>query len=241
MSYDALASCYDSFVGADYDDISALISSVLYSFDISGGKILDLACGTGEITQRFCKLGFDMTGLDLSGNMLIKAREKCSAKFIKGDMTDFSFKEKFSAVICTLDSINHLESIDKIKKAFDCVYKCLDATGLFIFDMNSVYKHREVLADNSFVYENSDCFLSWRNEYDEELARVKIVLDLFARQENGYKRESESFFEYDYALEDICSLLEEVGLNVIDISGDYDMEEINDDTERYFIVAGKGY
>ena len=156
-------------------------------------------------------------------------------------MTDFSFKEKFSAVICTLDSINHLESIDKIKKAFDCVYKCLDATGLFIFDMNSVYKHREVLADNSFVYENSDCFLSWRNEYDEELARVKIVLDLFARQENGYKRESESFFEYDYALEDICSLLEEVGLNVIDISGDYDMEEINDDTERYFIVAGKGY
>ena len=241
MSYDALASCDDSFVGADYDDISALISSVLYSFGISQGKILDLACGTGEITQRFCKLGFDMTGLDLSGNMLLKAREKCSAKFIKGDMTDFSFKEKFSAVICTLDSINHLESIDKIKKAFDCVYKCLDATGLFIFDMNSVYKHREVLADNSFVYENSDCFLSWRNEYDEELARVKIVLDLFARQENGYKRESESFFEYDYALEDICSLLEEVGLNVIDISGDYDMEEINDDTERYFIVAGKGY
>lgn len=241
MSYDALASCYDSFVGADYDDISALISSVLYSFDISGGKILDLACGTGEITQRFCKLGFDMTGLDLSGNMLIKARKKCSAKFIKGDMTDFSFKEKFSAVICTLDSINHLESIDKIKKAFDCVYKCLDATGLFIFDMNSFYKHREVLADNSFIYENSDCFLSWRNEYDEELSRVKIVLDLFARQENGYTRESESFFEYDYALEDICSLLEEVGLNVIDISGDYDMEEINDDTERYFIVAGKGY
>ena len=241
MSYDALASCYDSFVGADYDDISALISSVLYSFGISQGKILDLACGTGEITQRFCKLGFDITGLDLSGNMLLKAREKCSAKFIKGDMTDFSFKEKFSAVICTLDSINHLESIDKIKKAFDCVYKCLDATGLFIFDMNSVYKHREILADNSFVYENSDCFLSWRNEYDEELARVKIVLDLFARQENGYKRESESFFEYDYLLEDICSLLEEVGFNVIDISGDYDMEEINDDTERYFIVAGKGY
>ena len=219
MSYDALASCYDSFVGADYDDISALISSVLYSFDISQGKILDLACGTGEITKRFCELGFDMTGLDLSENMLLKARKKCDAEFVKGDMTNFSFEGKFSAVICTLDSINHLESMDKIKKAFDSVYKCLD--------------------DNSYVYEDSNYFLTWRNEYDEELSRVKIVLDLFSREGNGYKRESESFFEYDYALRDICSALKESGFSVIDISGEYDMEEIKDDTERYFIIAGK--
>ncbi len=239
MSYDALASCYDSFVGADYDDISALISSVLYSFDISQGKILDLACGTGEITKRFCELGFDMTGLDLSENMLLKARKKCDAEFVKGDMTNFSFEGKFSAVICTLDSINHLESMDKIKKAFDSVYKCLDDIGLFIFDMNSIYKHREILSDNSYVYEDSNYFLTWRNEYDEELSRVKIVLDLFSREGNGYKRESESFFEYDYALRDICSALKESGFSVIDISGEYDMEEIKDDTERYFIIAGK--
>lgn len=240
MSYDILAECYDNFVGVDYDDITALISSVLYSFDISG-KVLDLACGTGEVTARLCESGFDVTGLDLSGNMLARASKKCSARFIKGDMTDFSFEEKFSAVICTLDSINHLESAQKVKKAFGCVFEALKAGGLFIFDINSVYKHRELLADNSFVYEDSRYFLTWRNRYSEELARVKITLDLFVRHENGYTRESESFFEYDYPLEDICSLLEEVGFNVIDISGDYDMEEINDDTERYFIVAGKGY
>ena len=105
--------------------------------------------------------------------------------------------------------------------------------------MNSVYKHREILSDNSYVYEDSNYFLTWRNEYDEELSRVKIVLDLFSREGNGYKRESESFFEYDYALRDICSALNESGFSVIDISGEYDMEEIKDDTERYFIIAGK--
>lgn len=240
MSYDILAECYDNFVGVDYDDIAALISSVLYSFDISG-KVLDLACGTGEVTARLCESGFDMTGLDLSDNMLFKAREKCDARFLKGDMTDFSFEEKFSVAICTLDSINHLDSLDNVKKAFGCVFKALKAGGLFVFDINSVYKHKEILADNSFVYEDSKHFLIWRNEYSKKLSRVKLTLDLFIRQSDCYKRESESFFEYDYPLEDICSALEEVGFNVIDISGDYDMEEINEDTERYFIVAGKGY
>lgn len=239
MSYDILASCYDSFVGVDYDDVSALISSVLYSFDISG-KVLDLACGTGEVTTRLCELGFDVTGLDLSEKMLSYAREKCDARFLQGDMTDFSFNENFSAVICTLDSINHLESIEKVKKAFGCVYKCLKDGGLFIFDVNSVYKHKEILADNSFVYEDSRYFLTWRNMYSEELSNVKLTLDLFIRQEDCYKRESESFFEYDYSLEDICLALEEIGFNVIDVSGEYEMEEIKDDTERYFIVAGKG-
>lgn len=240
MSYDVLASCYDSFVGVDYDDVSALISSVFCSFDISG-RVLDLACGTGEVTARLCESGFEMTGLDLSDNMLLKAREKCEARFLKGDMTDFSFEEKFSAAICTLDSINHLESIEKVRQAFRCAFNCLEAGGLFIFDINSVYKHREILADNSFVYEDSRHFLTWRNRYSKELSRVELMLDLFIRQENGYKRESESFFEYDYPLEDICSALEEVGFNVIDISGEYEMEEIKDDTERYFIIAGKGY
>lgn len=240
MSYDALAECYDSFAGYDYDDISALISSVLYSFNISG-KVLDLACGTGEVTARLCEFGFDMTGLDLSDNMLLKAEEKCNAKFVKGDMSDFSFKEKFSAVISTIDGINHLESIDKVKKAFCCVYNCLEAEGLFIFDINSVYKHKEVLSYNSFIYEEPRYFLTWRNEYSEKHSRVKIILDLFTRKENGYIRESESFFEYDYSLEDICSVLEEVGFSIIDISGEYEMEEIKDNTERYFIIAGKGY
>lgn len=240
MSYDTLALCYDSFVGVDYDDLSALISSVLCSFDING-KVLDIACGTGEVTARLCKSGFDMTGLDLSANMLSKAREKCNAKFLQGDMTDFSFEENFSAAVCTLDSINHLESIQKVKKAFGCVFKALKAGGLFIFDINSVYKHKEVLAYNSFVYEDPRYFLTWRNEYSEKLSRVKLTLDLFIREGNGYKRESENFFEYDYTLEDICSALEEVGFNIIDISGGYEMEEIDDATERYFIIAGKGY
>ncbi len=238
MSYDVLASCYDSFVGVNYDDLSALIMSVFQSFDING-EVLDLACGTGELSLRLHNAGYKVTGLDLSDKMLNKAKEKCNATFVKGDMTDFSLDKRFSAVVCTLDCINHLSSIEDVRKAFHCVYNSLEVGGVFVFDVNSPYKHKEILSDNSFVYEGKENLLVWRNEYDEKLSRVGITLDLFKSDGDCYKRESESFFEYDYSLKEICSALEQCGFNVIDVSSEYEMEEVTPDTERYFIVAGR--
>ncbi|MCD8329023.1 MAG: class I SAM-dependent methyltransferase [Ruminococcus sp.] len=238
MSYDVLASCYDSFVGVNYDDLSALIMSVFQSFDING-EVLDLACGTGELSLRLNNAGYKVTGLDLSDEMLKRAREKCQATFVKGDMTDFSLDNPFRAVVCTLDCINHLRNIEDVKKTFACVYNSLDVGGVFIFDVNSPYKHKEILADNSFVYEDEQNLLVWRNDYDERLSRVGITLDLFKSNGDCYKRESESFFEYDYSLEEICSALEQCGFNVIDVSSEYEMEEVTPDTERYFIISGR--
>lgn len=238
MSYERLYKYYDRFVGVCYDNLSALISSVLGAFDISG-RVLDIACGTGELTKRLYDLKFDMVGLDLSDKMLMKAREKCGAEFVKGDMTDFSFDEKFSAAVCTLDAVNHLDSVDSVKSFIRCTSDALKSGGVFIFDINSPYKHKEILADNTFVYEDDEAYLVWKNEYDGDKGRVEISLDIFERSGELYERSHESFFEYDYTPEQIIDMLNESGLEVISISGGFGMEDIDEHTERYFIIARK--
>ncbi len=238
MSYERLYKYYDRFVGVCYDDLSVLIASVLKSFDIKG-KVLDIACGTGELTKRLHDLKFDMVGLDISDKMLEKAREKCGAEFIKGDMTNFSFDDKFSAAVCTLDSVNHLDSADSVKSFLRCVSRLLESGGVFIFDVNSQYKHREILADNTFVYEDDEAYIIWQNEYDEDNSRVKISLDIFEKTGDLYERSCESFFEYDYTSEQITDMLFESGFELICVSGGFDMEDIDEYTERYFIIARK--
>ena len=238
MSYEHLYKCYDRFVGVDYDDVATLISSVFNSFDISG-RVLDIACGTGELTKRLCDKGFEMTGLDISEKMLGIAEGKCNARFIKGDMTEFSLSDGFSAAVCTLDAVNHLESKYAVKSFFRCTYDALKSDGIFVFDINSPYKHKEILSNNTFVFEDEKTYLVWKNEYDGDKRRVNISLDLFTQSNGLYERSSESFYEYDYSIDEIKDMLYQTGFEIINISGGYDMEEIDEYTERYFIIAGK--
>ncbi len=244
MNYDALALVYDEFtLNAEYEKRAEYFTEILAQNGIKSGVLLDLACGTGTLSFLLEKSGFDVIGADISEEMLSvaaakKARFGSNVLFINQDMRAVELYSKLSACICSLDSINHLESIEDVKKAFGSLSDFTEKNGIFIFDVNTEYKHTHILADNCFVYENDDCFLSWQNELCADNS-VEIYLDLFIEENGLYRRESECFKEYLYSETELKDALGETGFEVLDIYDDLSFEQPTDTSQRKVYVCRK--
>lgn len=236
MSYNTFALFYDRLTeNADYKVRSDYISNFFSRYGNGGNSVLDLACGTGTLCSLFNEKGYNVTGVDLSSDMLTVAKAKCpDSQFICADISDFNVNEKFDFCTCTLDSINHLDDINAVKKCFLSVYDCLDFGGIFVFDVNTIYKHNEILAENTFVFDEDDFFLSWDNEALGN-NRVRILLDFFIFNGKNYDRFSEDFVETAYSVDELVS-----ALNDFEIIGIYDELSENAhkaDSERIYFVC----
>lgn len=238
MSYNFFAQIYDELTNnVEYEKRIDYIVNILNQNGLNSGKILDLACGTGTMSILVKNRGFDVVGLDLSEDMLAVADNKSngSITFIKSSMQDFELSEKIDACMCNLDSINHLGSIEDVKNTFECVYKSLNKNGIFIFDVNTVYKHKEILANNSFVFDEENYFLAWDNELIEENV-IKIFIDIFAYNGINYDRYSETFIEKAYDVDEIKSSLEPY-FDVLNVFDDVSFNEPKIDSERLYFVC----
>ena len=239
MSYNYFAEVYDDLTqNVDYDARSKYLASFLNDAGIkTGSDIIDLACGTGSIAVRLADMGYRVTGIDLSPEMLSIADFKSAGKvsLINADMLNFSLSQPADACVCTLDSINHLSSINEVIKAFENVYNSIKDNGIFIFDVNTVYKHNFVLADNTFVFDEEDYFLSWDNELIDD-NKVRIIIDIFVKENNIYKRFSEEFVEAAYSVEDLKAALMPY-FNVLGVYDDMTRKEPKSDSERIYFVC----
>ena len=236
MSYNTFALFYDRLTeNADYEVRSDYISNFFSRYGNGGKNVIDLACGTGTLCSHFIKKGYNVTGMDLSADMLTVAKAKCPEScFICSDISDFTVDEKYDFCTSTLDSINHLTDINAVKNCFSSVFNCLNDGGIFVFDVNTIYKHNEILAENTFVFDEEDFFLSWDNEALGN-NRIRILLDFFVFNGKSYDRFSEEFVETAYSVDELIS-----ALNNFEIIGIYD--ELSDnlhkpDSERIYFVC----
>ena len=190
-----------------------------------------------------CGLGYDVVGVDNSEEMLGIAIGK---KFDKGldiqylcqDMRQIDMFGTIGAAVCALDSINHLSSLLDVKKVFRGVSFFSEEGAVFIFDINTPYKHRNVLADNTFTYETDDVYCVWENTLDKDTLEVKMNLEFFERDEDGrYIRSSDSFSEKAYSCEDIERLLQETGFEIVGRFGDDTFDPPAEDCQRIVYVA----
>lgn len=236
MSYNTFALFYDRLTeNADYEVRSDYISNFFSQYGNGGKKVIDLACGTGTLCVLLSAKGYDVTGVDLSADMLTVAKNKCpDSEFICADISDFDISEKFDFCTCTLDSINHLADINEVKKCFNSVYNCLEKGGLFVFDVNTIYKHNEVLCDNTFVFDEEDFFLSWDNELMEN-NQVRILLDFFVCNGKNYDRFSEEFVEIAYSVDELKSALKD--FEIIGIYDELTENSPKSDSERIYFVC----
>ncbi len=241
-SYNAFAQFYDTLTdNVDYKVRSEYISDFFSRCGVNGGEALDLACGTGSVSAFLAKSGFNVTGLDLSDEMLTVAASKNieNATFIKGDMTDFELPYSVDCCVCSLDAINHLIDFNDVIKCFNCVNKSLKDGGVFVFDVNTQYKHREVLFDNAFVYDEDDFFLAWDNEYEDDDI-VKIYLDFFVFNGKNYDRFSEVVTERAYSIDLIKEALVNTGFEFIGVYDELTENPPREDSERIYFVCRKG-
>lgn len=228
MSYSAFARYYDSLTAnIDYRKRAEYFHAIINKFHQTNGNILlDLACGTGSISEEMAKLGYDVIGVDCSDEMLGIALDKkfdnnSNIQYLCQDMRRLDMFGSMDITICALDSINHLANIEDVRKVFENVAFFSEPDALFIFDVNTLYKHRNILADNTFTYETDEVYCIWENTLVPETDEVKMNLEFFELEENGlYSRSSDSFSEKAYSESDIEKLLAETGFEILGKYGD---------------------
>lgn len=241
MSYSSFAQVYDKLTfNVGYEKRAEYICELLSRNGCENGILLDLACGTGTLSEHIAKKGFDMILADNSPEMLGFARERLpDALVLCQDMTDLDLYGTVNAAVCSLDGINHLLTPVMVKKAFSSVSLFMEKGGVFVFDVNTPYKHEKILGNNTFVYEKDDVYLVWQNSYRRKSRTVDINLDIFTCENGVYSRNSEAFSERAYSIDDICRWLEETGFSVTGIYDDMTFDVPSEISQRVYISAIK--
>lgn len=241
-SYISFARFYDGLMeNADYEKRCDYLLELFRRHNHEPGITLDLACGTGSLTRLLAKKGVDVYGVDASVEMLSEAMQKTYEEgldilYLRQKMQSLDLYGTINTCVCTLDSINHLTDIDEVRRAFDRVGLFMDNGGLFVFDVNTVYKHREVLKDNTFVFENDSVFCVWQNSLAHNDV-VEISLDFFEEENGVYYRSSESFSERAYSDLQIREMLAEAGFEVEAVYGDLTFDKPCETEQRAVYVA----
>ncbi len=241
-SYNEFAKFYDSLTrNVNYRDISLFIDRVLEENSTKRGILLDLACGTGTLSVEMSKLGYDVIGVDYSNEMLSEAMQKShlakqNILFLCQPMQELNLYGTVDCAICVLDSLNHINNDDLIK-TFQKVSLFLNPRGYFIFDINTKYKHEQILANNTFVYDCDDIYCVWQNSLNKNC--VNISLDFFKREDDVYYRSEENFFEYTYDVSFLEELIKKNDLEIVNCYDDYSKKVPNSQTQRIVFVTRK--
>ncbi|MBQ5334017.1 MAG: class I SAM-dependent methyltransferase [Oscillospiraceae bacterium] len=246
--YSAFAYFYDRLTeNISYKARAEYFDSLIKLHGGKKGILLDLACGTGSLSEELAKMGYDVIGTDASEEMLSCAMDKkfesgLPIQYLCQDMTRLDMFGTIDVTLCALDSINHLGSLEDIRKTFERVSLFCEPGGLFIFDMNTPYKHKNILGNSTYVYDLEDVYCVWQNTFAENSPdnRVDISLDIFEKNENGaYDRYTDELSEIAFEREIIEKVLTSAGMTVEAVY-DYDsLEPPRPESEKLVFVAKK--
>lgn len=138
MIYSSLAKFYDALVGNEAATKQWVDFTIHHQ---QGNNILDMACGSGDIAIALTKCGFKVDACDLSEAMLKHAQSKMGSEaihFFVMDMSKPCFLKNYDTITCYCDSLNYLIEDNQILNLFQAVYKALNNSGTFLFDIHSL-------------------------------------------------------------------------------------------------------
>ncbi|MBQ4131482.1 MAG: class I SAM-dependent methyltransferase [Clostridia bacterium] len=243
--YDNFSMVYDTLMyDADYKKRTAYLLKLFKKYGKKPTLLLDVACGTGGFSNEFSKNNIEVIGIDMSQQMLSVACEKSAEQgldvlYLCQKVEELDLYGTVDGAVCCFDSLNHITDYRNFCKAIDRVSLFLELDSLFIFDLNTKYKHECVLADNVFVIENKDIYCVWANKYKEKNSVVDISLDFFVEQDGLYERFSEQFSERAYSSDEVASALENAGLEIVAIFEDLTEDPLESNSERAVYVTRK--
>ncbi len=244
--YEAISRVYDIFnADIDYKAWADFIEECFFRFMKQKPSIvLDLACGTGRMTFELSSRGYDMIGVDKSGEMLSAAyarkTERDGILLLNQDMCAFELYGTVGATVCCLDSINYLLSTKKLSECFSCVHNYLDPDGLFIFDVNTPYKFENIYSDNAYIFEDeeSESYCGWQNSYNKVSGVCDFYLTLFESTDGkNYSRYDESQRERCYSMRTLKKYLVGAGFEFVGAFGGFDFSQASETDTRWYIVA----
>ncbi len=241
-AYTHFAQVYDLFMdNVPYEEWCGHLCRALRREGIEDGLVLDLGCGTGKLTRLMADRGYDMIAVDSSADMLGIAGEKSAGGtilYLKQDMRRFELYGTVRAIFSACDSMNYLLSPGDLLKVFCLVNNYLDPGGLFFFDMNTPYKYRELLGENTFAENREEGSFIWENFFDGETGINEYDLTLFIREgEECYRRFQEEHCQRCYEIEEVAGLLSDVGLELVGVFDGYSEAPLKEESERALFIA----
>ncbi|MDO5396996.1 MAG: class I SAM-dependent methyltransferase [bacterium] len=242
-SYNDFAYIYDRLMHRDinYERIADYIENIFTRYGISPELVCDLACGTGNITIPLSRRGYDMTGIDLSEDMLNVARGKSEGLdilYLCQNMADIDLYGTMGAFLCMIDGINYMITPPSLLKLFTRLKTCfMDPDALLIFDISSRYKLRSVIGNNTFIHSENDVFYSWQNTYSEKNSLCDMLLNFFVKGRNGYERFEERHIQRAYSVRELTFLLKKAGFSMIDTYEAMTFDKPNPESERIVFVC----
>lgn len=242
--YTNFAKVYDLFMdNVPYDKWVKRIRDILHKENIFDGLICDLGCGTGAITERLANIGYDMIGIDNSYDMLDIAMEKKYASgndilYLCQDMREFELYGTVRAIVSGCDSLNYIQDLSGLEEVFSLVNNYLDPGGLFIFDMNTVYKYQNILGENTFSEVRDQAAFIWENTYDNNKRINEYDLNLFIKLENDiYKRFEERHVQRAYTFDEIVSAINSSNMQLEKYLDADTYGDLRENTERILFIA----
>ncbi len=241
MAYESFAYAYDTLnEDADYDTLFSHLHSLLENHDITSGIVADLGCGTGEVSVRLAKAGYDVISVDASCDMLQVLREKSEKENVDilllcQDIAKLDLYGTINAAVSTFDTFSHLTK-EQVENSIEKVALFMESGGVFIFDVNTEYKHKEILSDNVFEIQTKDGYTCiWENTYHKEDGRVEIELSI--EDEDGSF--VEKITEYHHAPTFLENVLLQNDFHAINVVDGESFAPIKHDTQRFLFSAVK--
>ncbi len=242
-AYSGFAQVYDMFMdNVPYDQWAKNMQTLLKEAHITQGLVVDLGCGTGKMTRRLDAMGYDMIGVDYSYDMLSLAMdENYDGKilYLGQDMRELELMNTAAAFVSVCDSMNYITSVQDLRHVFCRVHQFLEPGGVFLFDMNTLYKYEQLLGENTFAENRDIGSFIWENYYDKETRINEYDLTLYISQGKLYERMEEVHYQKGYELKEVKELLEACGLTVRKIVDTDTLLPPKADCERVYFMATK--
>lgn len=243
-AYTGFAEVYDLFMDdVPYEEWFRYLKGLLEEYGVRDGLVLDLGCGTGNMTELLAGNGYDMIGIDLSEEMLEIAAKKKEASaldilYLQQDMREFELYGTVKAVISVCDSMNYILEWEDLCQVFSLVNNYLDPGGIFIFDLNTEYKYAQ-MGEETIAENREDGSFIWDNFYDSQEKINEYDLTLFMKEgeEGLYRKYEETHYQRAYSLEEIRRAIEKAGMEYVTAYDAFSREEPNPFSERIYVIA----
>lgn len=232
-AYAEFARFYDD-VNGEPEARSRQLLDYIERYHPGATSVLELGCGTGAILAGLGS-GLSLTGIDRSPEMLDFARRRCpGAHVIEADMTSFSLAERFDVVLCVFDTLNHVATFDGWERTFERVHEHLNAGGLFIFDVNTLGRLRELGDVAPWVHHFDGHTLIMDVEFDGESLSTWDIRIFERRDDRHFTLHHEDIVELGVALDRVRRALDE-NFELVEQS-DASGDPPSDESSRAFFV-----
>lgn len=244
QSYTEFAAVYDELMtDIPYDAYVDLLDEA--TGGIAGKRVLDIGCGTGLLSVKLAKRGAQVTGIDLSADMLAVAEQRAGAlslpvQFIEQPMQQLTGFTDFDLAVIAIDSLNYVADKEDVEATFRRIYESLAVGGALVFDVHSTFKTDVIFMEGPFTFDDGRIAYIWETEEGEQPHSVDSKLAFFIQQANGlYSRFDEVHSQRTFEVHDYVEMLMEAGFSVERIFADWEDEPPHEESERIFFQVRK--